>query len=379
MFRVALVSPYDMAHAGGVSEHVRQLYTHLTGIGATVKIIAPSSDRRQSHPDFYNLGRVTPVQINGSVARVSLSLNLAPRIHAILRREQFDIIHIHEPLAPTLPTTMLRCSETVNIGTFHAAGTRSIGYATIHRWLSRLARHLHGRIAVSQAALRLVSRYFPGDYTIIPNGVDTSIYHPGVQPIPEFADGIYNLLFVGRYNDERKGFRYLLDAFALVQEILPRTRLLVVGSGDPTPFRAQIRQLHLRDVIFVGYVDKPTLARFYNTAHLFCAPSIGQESFGIVLLEAMATGCPIVAADNEGYRQVVDHRRQGLLVQPRNAEALAVAILQLLQDEHLRRSLAVDGLHKAQAYAWEYIASQVLDFYQQVTSRQPASVEVAQC
>jgi phosphatidylinositol alpha-mannosyltransferase len=372
MEKIALVSPFDMAHAGGVNEHVLQVYSHLRARGYNVKVISPSSARAPAGPDFYSLGRITPVQINGSVARVSLSLNLAPKIRTILKREGFDLIHLHEPLSPTLPTTILRCSDSINVGTFHAAGERSVGYITVHRRLLRLAPRLHGRIAVSQAARRLANHYFPGDYTIIPNGVDTAIYQPDGDRVSQYDDGMLNLLFVGRFNDDRKGFRYLLEALALVQEVLPRVRLLVVGSGDPTPFRPLIRQLRLRNVVFVGYVEKAMLAQYYRTAQLFCAPSIGQESFGIVLLEAMAAGCPIVAADNAGYRQVVEHRRQGLLVQPRNVEGLAVAILQLLQDEHLRTSLAQDGLRKAQLYAWDRVVDQIISFYEQAASPREA-------
>lgn len=372
--KIGLVTPFDLAAGGGVNEHVRHLYQSMGELGHSVRIIAPSS-APQTNPDIHTVGRITPVQINGSVARVSLSLTLAPKLRDVLRRERFDVLHIHEPLSPTLPTTLLRVSETVNVGTFHAAGKRSLGYATIHRYLSRLAPRLHGRIAVSEASMQFAGRYFPGEYTIIPNGVDTERYLQPVDPLPEYQDGNPTVLFVGRYSDERKGFRYLLEAMALVQERLPQVRLLVVGSGDPSLFRSYLRPL--QQVEFLGFVDDAKLSRLYRSADLFCAPSIGQESFGIVLLEAMAAGCPIVAADNPGYRQVLEHRRQGLLVQPRNVEALAVAILQVLQDQSLRQALAAQGVQKAQSYSWNRITKDILAFYERVIHTTAALVEVA--
>ncbi|MBA3471115.1 MAG: glycosyltransferase family 4 protein [Herpetosiphonaceae bacterium] len=361
--RIALVSPYDADYAGGVTEHVRQLAHHFRQWGHTVKVIAPSSKRTSVDPDFIPLGRVTPVAVNGSVARVSLSLTLGPQIRRILDREGFDIAHVHEPLSPTLPTTFLSRSNTVNVGTFHAASTRSIGYTFVQSWLQKVAPRLSGRIAVSAAAREFANRYFPADYTIIPNGVDAETYG---RPAPAFTlPGSHGptVLFVGRFNEDRKGFRYLLEAMGLVQRACPEARLIVAGGGDPSPFRALMRQYQVRNVHFLGYVSKEQLAALYQSTTVFCAPSTGGESFGIVLLEAMAAGAAIVAADNPGYRDVLDHRRQGLLVPAQSAEALAVAVLQLLEDETTRMAMAAAGRSKSQVYAWDRVAQRVLDYY----------------
>lgn len=361
--RIAMVSPYDAAYHGGVNEHVYQLTRYLRQWGHQVKIIAPCSRRIPNDPDFIPLGRVTPVAVNGSVARISLSLTLGPQIRRILNREQFDLAHVHEPLSPTLPTTFLRCSTVPNVGTFHASSKRSLGYTFVQTRLTQVAPKLTGRIAVSAAAREFANRYFPAPYTIIPNGVDVATYGAKHQPLAPYNDGVPTVLFVGRYNEERKGFRYLLEAMALVQQTLPQARLLVAGGGDSTPFLPLIRHLNLHHVHFLGFVGKQHLAALYQTATVFCAPSTGGESFGIVLLEAMAAGCPIVAADNPGYRDVLEHRRQGLLVAAQNSEALAIATLQLLQDAPLRHALASSGRQKAQHYAWERVAAQIVRYY----------------
>lgn len=362
---IALVSPYDAAHPGGVSEHVTQLADQFRLQGHRVHRIAPTS-RPIADPEFTPLGRITPVAVNGSVARVSLSLTLAPQIRQILRRERFDVVHIHEPFAPTLPTTFLSCSEGVNVGTFHAAGTRSIGYACIQAWLKRLAPRLRGRIAVSRAAQEFAGRYFPAEYAIIPNGVDVATYGSKQAPYPGLDDGVPTVLFVGRFNEDRKGFRYLLEAMALIQASHPEVRLVVAGGGDPAPFRALIRSQHIRNVHFLGFVTKQQLAALYQTTTLFCAPSTGGESFGIVLLEAMAAGCPVVAADNPGYRDVLENRREGLLVPARNAQALAVAILQLIGNPDSRQAMAEAGRRKAARYAWDRVAGDILSYYSRV-------------
>lgn len=366
--KIALVSPYDAAFAGGVNEHVRQLSHYFRLWGHDVKIIAPSS-RPSDDPHLIPIGRVTPVAVNGSVARVSLSITLAPAIRRVLKHEQFDLAHVHEPLSPTLPTTFLSCSNIPNIGTFHAASKRSIGYTFVQTWLKRVEPKLNGRIAVSEAAREFANRYFPADYTIIPNGVDVATYSRPTAPmdLPDNDDSP-TVLFVGRYNEERKGFRFLLEAMGLVQRHHPNVRLIVAGGGDPEPFKALFRQYNVRNVHFLGFVSKQELAALYQQTTVFCAPSTGGESFGIVLLEAMAAGAAIVAADNPGYRDVLEHRKQGLLVPAKNAESLAVAILHLLDNESTRHAMADMGYSKAQDYAWDRIAQRIMQYYVNVVN-----------
>lgn len=200
---------------------------------------------------------------------------------------------------------------------------------------------LHGRIAVSQAALDYISAYFPGEYRIIPNGFDVERFAAeGVRPIEQYSgDGRLNVLFVGRL-EKRKGFGYLLRAFRLIKATVPEARLLVVGAyskEDKAPFVRYARHSHLRGVKFIGYVRDEELPRWYWTAHVFCAPSTGFESFGIVLLEAMAAGVPIVASDIPGYRCVLQPGVQGLVVPPADEESLAAAVIRLLRTPGARR------------------------------------------
>jgi len=371
--KIALVSPYDYAYTGGVNIHIARLQENFTRMGHEVKIIAPSSkpQETQKNGDVIVFGRPVPIHASGSVVRspVSPGLVFSSGIRDMLRRERFDVIHIHEPLMPTLATAVLHhASQELTVGTFHASRSRSWGYSfwkpiCLNRWFNKL----DGRIAVSFAAMEFVSRYFPGDYTIIPNGIDLPHFSRQVTPLERFCDGKLNILFVGRM-EKRKGFKYLLGAYEKVKRELPQCRLIVVGPQDRSYGKYQRLAVmrNLKDVVFTGYVSYEELPRYYKSADIFCSPATGWESFGLVLLEAMAVGKPTVASDIPGYAAVISGGVDGLLVKPRDEEALAGAILQLLQDRSLRERMGEMGKVKAGDYSWEKVAQQVMNYYQEL-------------
>jgi phosphatidylinositol alpha-mannosyltransferase len=374
--RIALVSPYDFPYPGGVTKHITNLARSLRRRGHQVCVIAASSqDASDVPPDVIQVSSfVVPVRYSGSVARISFSPRLGHRVHALLRRETFDVLHLHEPTTPTLPWVVLQqarklAPQTALIGTFHAyRESPSLPFDYARPILRRVVNHLDGRIAVSQVTCDYIRTYFPGSYCVIPNGVDLALFgNPSLPPLSQFSDGL-NILFVGRL-EPRKGLRYLTQAFARVKTIFPEARLLVVGfytARDRLPFERELRRLRLRDVHFIGYVPDEELARYYQGSHVFCAPSTGFESFGMVLLEAMAAGTPIVASDIEGYRTVVNHKAEGLLVPPRDANALADALIYLLRRPGLRQAMGARGRATASRYAWDQVAGQVLDYYDDV-------------
>jgi len=238
--------------------------------------------------------------------------------------------------------------------------------------LARRQRKLVGKIAVSKPAMNYAIKYVPGFYNIIPNGIDLGHFSPDVSPIERFCDGKINILFVGRL-EKRKGLNYLLKAYQQVKAKAPNTRLIVVGPG--TRFRRKyekyVRRKGLADVVFAGMVSNDELPRYYKTADIFCSPAIGRESFGIILLEAMAVGKPIVASGIEGYASVVTHGREGLLVPPKDDKELAQALLSLISDEPLRRQMAAQGMLTAQNYDWAKVARRVLDYYIRILSEPP--------
>ncbi|MBI2856522.1 MAG: glycosyltransferase family 4 protein [Chloroflexi bacterium] len=362
--KIALVSPYDYAYPGGVMAHISHLSKHLINAGHEVKIIAPlSGPPNADQGDFIRLGRSVPVPSGGSIARISLSVWLGPRIKRLLREESFDVIHLHEPLAPILPLLILHMSQSVNVGTFHAFHGSGRLYWLTKYFMKRWADKLDGRIAVSAPALSYVSRHFPADYRIIPNGIDVDRFSRPCAPLVEFQDGKLNILFVGRL-EKRKGLRYLLGAFSRLKWEYPNTRLLVVGPGNPEKEAYRfMAERHMEDVVFVGNVSYQDLPRYYQVADIFCAPATGKESFGIVLLEAMASGKPIVATSIEGYSSVMTNGQEGILVPHSNEEALQEALETLLKDPSLREEMGDRGRQKAPQYDWQKVTAQVSEYY----------------
>ncbi len=373
--KIALVSPYDYSYPGGVNNHVAHLAQEFRQLDHNVTVIAPVDQDRPVPDDVHPIsGSITTVPTGGSKSRVSLSLHASSRIKELLKDGQFDVVHLHNPLTPLVSMNFLRHREhapnTVMVATFHEYRSDknplfTLGEPFIHRWLA----HLDGRIAVSEAAREFNNEFFPGEYVIIPNGIDVARFNDeNIRPFTRYRDGRPTVLFVGRL-EYRKGFKYLLRAWPWVREIVPDARLLVVGAFSQRhkrPYVLYARKHGIRGVHFVGPASDDELVRYYHSADVFCAPSIGFESFGIVLLESMASGVPVVASDITGYRSVLDKGVQGLLVQPRVPQLLAKAIIDLLQDPALRARMGRAGQNKALAYDWPRVAQQVLDFYAQL-------------
>jgi len=305
-----------------------------------------------------------------------------------LQRQHFDVLHLHEPTNPTLPQAVLQEAARVSphsavVATFHAyredcasvgGGALRLLDAAYRALCERTAARLDARIAVSALVRSQASRWVAGSYEIIPNGVDTTLFgDPRLEPLPELQTGL-SILFVGRL-ESRKGLSCLLEAYARLLHTQPGVRLVVVGPHSPRDLQPLQRQLDAlqrapgADVRWMGYVSEIELARCYRSCTVFCAPATGCESFGMVLLEAMASGVPIVASDIEGYRGVLTHGVEGLLVPPNNPEALAQALLRLLRDPAERQALGDRGRATAAHYAWDRVAAEVLAAYHEALAR----------
>jgi phosphatidylinositol alpha-mannosyltransferase len=364
--RIGIVSPYGYPHPGGVNEHVRFTYEAMRRMGHDVWIITSKYGReRESEGHVIRLGTGWAMPHNGSVGRVTLGLRFKKQAREVLEAQRFDILHFHEPFVPFLSPTVLEASETVNIATFHAFGGFSPSYWIGRRFAGRLAKLLHGRIAVSSAARHFISTYFPGEYEIIPNGVDLDRF-ANAAPFEELRDGTLNILFVGRF-EERKGLIHLLKAYHRLRKRKVDARLLVVGAGPKErEYRRYVGLRGIRDVEFLGRVSDDDKVRYFASADIFCAPNTGQESFGIVLLEAMAAGVPIVASDIHGFKNVMQRNVQGLLVEPRNPRALAAALYALARDPDLRHDMGEAGRERAPEFSWDRVTERIVDFYYEI-------------
>jgi phosphatidylinositol alpha-mannosyltransferase len=367
--RVGIVSPYGYPHPGGVNEHVRHTYEAMRRMGHDAWVITSKYGReRESEGHIIRLGTGWAMPANGSVGRVTLGLRFKHQAREILEAHRFDILHFHEPFVPFLSPTVLDASDTVNIATFHAFGGFSPSYWIGKRFAGRLASLLHGRIAVSSAARHFIGTYFPGDYRIIPNGVDLDRF-ASAEPFEELRDGTLNILFVGRF-EERKGLIHLLKAYHRLRKRHVDARLLVVGAGPKQrEYRRFVGLRGIRDVEWLGRVSDEDKVRYFASADIYCAPNTGQESFGIVLLEAMAAGVPIVASDIHGFKSVLQRNVQGLLVEPRNHRALAAALYALARDADLRHEMGDAGRARAPEYSWDRVTERIVDYYHEVRER----------
>ena len=377
--KVGLVSPYDFASPGGVTDHVRYLAGQLRNQGQEVRIFAPSSraDIDFDTPEFYRIGSPISVPANDSVARITLSFHLGNRVAAIIEQERFDVLHFHEPLMPALPLTMLRMSTTAHVGTFHAFSRSNIGYyygrGILQPYLDRIQRG----IAVSEPARTFFNRYFPDfPLRVIPNGIDVNVFKPGLSPIRHLRDENVNILFVGRL-EKRKGLGDLLRGYEFMRERVPQSRLIIVGDG---PLRGQVESYishhRLPNVVMAGFVPDSVKPRYYSSADIFCAPATGGESFGIVLLEAMASGVPVVATEVPGYMSVLEPGRDSLTVRPKGWAELGATLVVLARDAELRARMGAYGHEKARRYAWDAVAAQVIDVYEE--AREAAASEQSQ-
>jgi phosphatidylinositol alpha-mannosyltransferase len=359
--KVAVVTQAYRPVVGGVTEHVDAMARELRTLGHRVTVITANFstaglENGDADPDVVRMGRNVVVPYNGAENNITVGFGLARRLRAELQRGGYDVVHVHCPLSPLLPLLALRHARQPLVGTFHTASASDLPFRLFKRPLRALYARIDRVIAVSEAASEYVSRHFDGPITIVPNGVDLERFRPGLPRPARFDDGTPNILFVGRF-DPRKGLPELMTACdMLAREGLP-FRLILAGDGR---LRARLERMAsgaLRGrVHFEGRVLHDRLPCYYAAADLFCSPARGGESFGLVLLEAMAAGVPIVATDIAGYRCVVTHDAEGILVAPRDPAALADAIRRLLLDEALRARLGARGVETATRYGWDRVA-----------------------
>lgn len=362
--RIGIVTPVFHPYPGGVTEHVYHSYLELRRLGHEVRIVTTRFGPGESpvEEDVVRVGRSVSVPANGSMCPVACDPRMSERVRDAFRRERFDLIHVHEPFLPFLSLIAIDVAEVPVVGTFHASNDSGLGYRVFGRALEPRFAKLEERICVSRAARDSVEPHFGGSYRIVPNGVDVERFSMA-DPIGELKDGSFNILFVGRM-EPRKGAKHLFRAVPEILSRIPSARLTVVGSGPLTRYyRSFLPSACEGRVDFVGRVPGSMLARHFATADVYCSPATGGESFGIVLLEAMAGGAAVVASDIAGYRDVVRHGETGLLVEPRSPRGIASAIATLSENESLRRRLIENASRDVVRYAWSRVTAEILGVY----------------
>ncbi|MBM3308313.1 MAG: glycosyltransferase family 4 protein [Candidatus Eisenbacteria bacterium] len=365
--KVGIVTPTYYPYPGGVTEHVYHLRLGLEALGHDVRVVTTCFGKGDGHRDgaVLRIGRSVAVPANGSLCPVAMDLRMSARVREVLARERFDILHLHEPFMPALCLSVLREAEAPVVGTFHASNESPVAYRVFRSLLAPSADKLAARIAVSDAARRTVEPHFPGRYRVIPNGVDVERF-ASATPLPELRDGRFNVLFVGRF-EPRKGLKFLFRALPDIAAAVPDVRVVVVGGGPLAAYYKGFVPPSCRHAVhFAGFVSRDSLARHFASADVFCSPAVGGESFGIVLLEAMAAGAPIVASDIAGYRAVIRDRETGLLVRRGAADEIAAAVVALARDQRLRRRMAERARRAVDRYSWDRVAREIADVYEEV-------------
>ncbi|WP_430332248.1 glycosyltransferase family 4 protein [Rhodococcus sp. ACT016] len=363
--KIGMVCPYSFDVPGGVQAHVVELAEVFIERGHKVSVLAPASDGTEL-PDFVvSAGRAVAIPYNGSVARLTFGPVSYARTRRWIAENDFDVLHIHEPNAPSLSMLAMKIAEGPIVATFHTSTTKSLVLSTFQGVLQPYLEKISGRIAVSELARRWQVESLGSDAVEIPNGVDVPAFATAA-PLPGYPRPGKTVLFLGRYDEPRKGMAVLLGALPTLVEKYPDLEVLVVGRGDEDKLRKEAGR-YARHLRLLGQVSDEEKASALRSADVYCAPNLGGESFGIVLVEAMAAGAPVVASELDAFRRVLRDGTAGLLVPIGDSAALAAAIDTVLGDEDRRRALTDVASAVVAEYDWPVVAEQILRVYETVT------------
>jgi phosphatidylinositol alpha-mannosyltransferase len=366
--RIGMVCPYSWGVPGGVQFHVRDLAEYFRGQGHEVSVLAPSEEGDRLPPYLTSAGRPVPVRYNGSVARLTFGPATSTRVTRWLEAGRFDVLHLHEPLNPSASLMALWAStDEPVVATFHSAMLRSRALQAAHPLLRPSLEKIRGRITVSPEARETVRRYLYAESFIIPNGVHVDRF--ASAPVrPEWAGSPERptLAFVGRGDEPRKGLGVALRALPAVLDVHPGARLIVAGPGDATEMLRAADRRAAAAVEVLGTVSDLDKASLLRSVDAYVAPHLGGESFGIVLVEAMAAGAPVIASDLAAFTAVLDEGRTGVLFERASVSGLASAVLDLLDDPDRRRQLSLAGQRRANVFDWGLVADRVMAVYETV-------------
>ncbi|KFZ81957.1 GDP-mannose-dependent alpha-(1-2)-phosphatidylinositol mannosyltransferase [Amycolatopsis sp. MJM2582] len=371
--KIGIVCPYSFDVPGGVQGHVIDLAKALLARGHQVSVLAPA-DEDSDVPDFVvPAGKALGIPYNGSVARLQFGPVSYARVRRWIRDGDFDVLHLHEPAAPSLSLLALKVADGPIVATFHTATTRSRTLAAFQPVLRPLLEKITARIAVSALARRVQVEHAGGDAVEVPNGVDVDFFSRAL-PLDGYPRAGGTVGFVGRYTEPRKGMGVLLEALRMLLPEFEELRLLVVGRGDADQLRREAGPGLAPHIDLLGQVDDATKARALRSVDVYCAPNTGGESFGMILTEAMAAGTPVLASGLDSFRRVLDDGKAGMLTETGDAAALADGLRELLGDPARRASLAAAAGERVAMFDWSVVTTQVLRVYETAIAADPRRV-----
>jgi phosphatidyl-myo-inositol alpha-mannosyltransferase len=363
--RVGLVCPYSLDVPGGVQNHVKDLAEALIGLGHEVSVLAPGDSAEGLPPYVVLTGGTVPVPYNGSVARLSFGPVVASRVRRWLREGGFDVIHLHEPAAPSLSLLALFMAEGPVVATFHSSNVRSRAMSAGASILRPSLEKITARIAVSEYARSTLVQHLGGEPVVIPNGVYVDRFADAVVR-DDWRGGGPTIAFVGRIDEPRKGLPLLLEALPAITKNHPGARLLVVGGGYVDAARRRVPRDLVDNVLFLGSVSDAEKASALHTADLYVAPNTGGESFGIVLIEAMAAGTPVLASDIPAFRRVLGNGSYGTSFRNGDVADLAAKTVEIIDDGAHRDELRAAATRDVRRYDWSAVGARIVQVYETV-------------
>ncbi|MFC7593723.1 glycosyltransferase family 4 protein [Terrabacter sp. GCM10028922] len=373
--RIGIVCPYSFDVPGGVQFHVRDLAEHLIGQGHDVSVLAPA-DSETELPDYVtSAGRATAVRYNGSVARLNFGPVTASKVGKWLEAGEFDVLHLHEPVTPSVSVLALMAAEGPIVATFHTSMLRSRTMQTAYPIIRPSLEKIAGRIAVSEDARRTVTTHVGGDAVVIPNGVYVDRFAEAPRRSPWIGTPTApTIAFLGRMGEPRKGLPVLAAALPEVLRSVPGLRVLVAGPGDPDDVTEDWPAEVVAACEFLGSVSDDDKASLLASVDVYVAPNTGGESFGIILIEAMSAGACVLASDLSAFSRVLDGGRAGAMFANERPDALARALVDLLRRPERRAELAAAGQQRARIFDWSVVADEILAVYETVIEGRAAAV-----
>ncbi len=371
--KIGIVCPYSVDTPGGVQSHVVDAAKVLIGLGHQVSVLAPGDEDMQV-PDFVvTVGRSVPIPYNGSVARLSFGPVSYSRVRRWIRAGRFDVLHVHEPIAPSLSMLALIVAEGPIVATFHTANPKSRALAAFQGILQPFMEKITGRIAVSELARQVQVEHLGGDAVIIPNGVDFHFFADATA-LPGYPRRGGTIGFIGRFDEPRKGMAILLKAISTLLPTHPDLKLLVAGKGDI----AELKELAGPELVphleILGQVSNEDKAAMLASLDIYCAPNTGGESFGMILTEAMSAGAAVVASDLDAFSRVLEGGDAGRLFPVGNSTALAATMAALLADPAGRAEMVTRATEAVAAYDWASVTGKIIQVYETVIAADPRSV-----
>ncbi|HVV12285.1 glycosyltransferase family 4 protein [Amycolatopsis sp.] len=371
--KIGIVCPYSLDVPGGVQGHVVDLARALLARGHQVSVLAPADEDADLPPFVHPAGKALGIPYNGSVARLQFGPVSYARVRRWLREGNFDVLHLHEPAAPSLSLLALKVAEGPIVATFHTSTPRSRTLSAFQPVLRPLLEKVTARIAVSALARRVQVEHSGGDAVEIPNGVDVDFFSRA-RPLDGYPRAGGTLGFVGRFTEPRKGMDVLLAASRQLLPQFEELKLLVVGRGEPEELRRMAGPELAPHIELLGQASDEVKARALRSVDVYCAPNTGGESFGMILTEAMAAGTAVAASGLDSFRRVLDDGRSGALFPVGDPDGLAEVLRDLLGDPARRGSLAAAAGERVAMYDWNVVVTQVLRVYETAVAADPRRV-----